>query len=114
MEAEGGFTVALDPTITPELRREGLARELVNRVQRLRKDAGLEVSDRIRLGVSGGAEVLDAVGAFDDFIRGETLAITVDTHEGGMDGDGYAAVREVDLDGVPGVIGIARAAGGAA
>jgi isoleucyl-tRNA synthetase len=50
---------ALDPTVTPELRLEGLARELVNRVQNLRKESGFEVSDRIRLGIFGHGEILD-------------------------------------------------------
>jgi len=108
VQAEGGFTVALDPALTPELRAEGLARELVNRVQRLRKDAGLEVSDRIRLGVSGGGEVRDALARFADFVAGETLALEVGVHDDGV--QGYAQVREVDLDGVPAVIGLERAA----
>ena len=51
VQEEGGFVVALDATVTPELRAEGVARELVSRVQRLRKEAGLQVSDRIRLRV---------------------------------------------------------------
>ena len=54
--SEDGITVVLDSTITDELLREGLARELVNRVQNLRKSAGLEVSDRIRLRASCGAD----------------------------------------------------------
>jgi isoleucyl-tRNA synthetase len=110
VEAEGGFTVALDPAITPELRREGVARELVNRIQRLRKDSGLEVSDRIRLAVSGDAEVRGAVGAHRDFIAGETLALEVEVGEA-PSGDELPFVREVDLDGVGAVIGIQRARG---
>ena len=48
---------ALDPTITPALRREGIARELVSRVQRMRKEAGLAVSDRIHLGIAADPEI---------------------------------------------------------
>ncbi|HEX2091454.1 MAG TPA: isoleucine--tRNA ligase [Longimicrobiaceae bacterium] len=108
VQAEGGFTVALDPTVTPELRAEGLARELVNRVQRLRKDAGLEVSDRIRLGVAGGGEVREALERFGNFIAGETLARELEVHADGLAPDGYTEVREVDLDGVPATIGVER------
>ncbi|HEX7241548.1 MAG TPA: class I tRNA ligase family protein, partial [Longimicrobiaceae bacterium] len=108
VQAEAGFTVALDPALTPELRAEGLARELVNRIQRLRKDSGLEVSDRIRLAVSGGAEVRDALARFGDFVTGETLATELRAEEGAPSADGYQ-VREVDLDGVPATIAIAKA-----
>jgi isoleucyl-tRNA synthetase len=107
--SEGPYTAALDPALTPELRAEGLARELVNRVQRLRKDAGLEVSDRIELAVSGGADVRNAVQAHRDFIRGETLAIELSVGDvPPPDGD-FSAVREVDLDGVTATLGLNRA-----
>ncbi|HEV2147068.1 MAG TPA: isoleucine--tRNA ligase [Longimicrobiaceae bacterium] len=109
VQAEGGFTAALDPTVTPELRAEGLARELVNRVQRLRKDAGLEVSDRIRLGVAGGGELRAALERFGDFVAGETLATELAVQADGLGDGGYAEVREVDLDGVPATIGVAKA-----
>jgi isoleucyl-tRNA synthetase len=74
VQEEGGYVVALDATVTPELRTEGLARELVSRVQRLRKEAGLVVSDRIRLAVHGSAEVESAVRAHRGYIAGEVLA----------------------------------------
>ena len=106
VQAEGGFTVALDPAITPELRAEGLARELVNRVQRLRKDSGLEVADRIRLRVSSGDELRRVVEEYRDFISGETLAPEVEA--AGLDGAAdFPFRREVDLDGVEAEIGIA-------
>jgi len=72
--SEGAITVALDTTITSELEREGLARELINRVQKQRKDMGLELSDRIVLHwepVDGMVEVMDGFGAY---IAGEVLA----------------------------------------
>ena len=104
---EGGFTVALDPTITPELRLEGLARELVNRVQNLRKETGLEVQDRIRLGIFGDGEILDVSSAWGPFVAGETLAVELET--GSLtDFEGYESSREVDLDGVAGTIALAR------
>jgi isoleucyl-tRNA synthetase len=108
VEAEGGFTIALDPTITAELRAEGLAREVVNRVQRLRKDSGLEVSDRIRLLVAGGEEVRSAVEQHREFVAGETLSTDIQIRDDAASIDG-AAKREVDLDGVPAVIGLERA-----
>ena len=70
----GGFVAALDPAVTPALRLEGLAREVVSRVQRLRKDAGLAVSDRIVLHVGGDPEVEAAVRAHGTWIAGEVLA----------------------------------------
>jgi isoleucyl-tRNA synthetase len=106
---EGGFTVALDPTITPELRLEGLARELVNRVQNLRKESGLEVQDRIRLGIFGDGEILDVTAAWGQTVADETLAVELETGSVN-DFEGYEASREVDLDGVAGTIALARVA----
>ncbi|MGZ8411398.1 MAG: DUF5915 domain-containing protein [Gemmatirosa sp.] len=74
VEEEGGVVVALNPRISPELRQEGMARELVSRVQRLRKDSGLDVSDRIRLVVRATAEVEDALRTHQEYIAGEVLA----------------------------------------
>ena len=71
---EGGITVALDIEVTPELRSEGLARELVNRIQQRRKDAGLEVTDRIALTLDGPQELQESVASNLDYIRAETLA----------------------------------------
>ena len=106
--AEGGFTLALDATVTPALRIEGLARELVNRVQNLRKESGLQVQDRIRLGVFGDGEMLDVEREWGEYIARETLAVELET--GSLtDYEGYEAEREVDLDGVTGVIALARA-----
>jgi isoleucyl-tRNA synthetase len=106
---EGGFTVALDATITPELRLEGLARELVNRVQNLRKETGLQVQDRIRLGIFGDGEILDVSREWGEFVAGETLAVELETGSV-TDFEGYEASREVDLDGVAGTVAIARVA----
>ncbi|GGL27019.1 isoleucine--tRNA ligase [Phycicoccus endophyticus] len=70
----GGGFVVLDTTVTPELAREGLARDLVRAVQQARKDAGLDVSDRILLEVSGDGEVEAALEAHGGLVAGETLA----------------------------------------
>ncbi len=77
VQTSGPFLVALDPTITPDLARDGLAREIVSRVQRLRKDAGYQYTTRIDLAVSGDAAVLDAVKSHAAFVQDETLAQTL-------------------------------------
>jgi len=69
----GGFVV-LDTSVTPELAAEGLARDLVRAVQQARRDAGLDVSDRIALTIGGSAEVVAAATTHRDLIAGETLA----------------------------------------
>ncbi|MEO0004793.1 MAG: isoleucine--tRNA ligase [candidate division WOR-3 bacterium] len=71
------FTVALDRTLTPELEYEGLARELVRRVQILRKNAGFNVTDRIILALSGNERLTAAIKMFSDYIRQETLALDI-------------------------------------
>jgi isoleucyl-tRNA synthetase len=69
-----GGVVTLDTAVTPELAAEGLARDVIRVVQQARRDAGLDVSDRIRLVLSGSPAVHHAVGAHRDFVRAETLA----------------------------------------
>ncbi|GAA5147131.1 isoleucine--tRNA ligase [Nocardioides marinquilinus] len=73
----GGGFVVLDTEVTPELAAEGTARDVVRAVQQARRDAGLDVSDRIALTVRGPAEVRDAVGAHEALVAGETLATSV-------------------------------------
>jgi len=75
--ADGGLTVALELELTEELRREGLARDLVRLVQDARKAAGLEVTDRIALGVEAGDDIAEALSAFRDYVAAETLATEV-------------------------------------
>jgi len=74
--------VALHSEVDDDLRQEGLAREVVNRVQNLRKRIGLGYTDRIRLGVSGDTAVTEAVTRFEDTIREETLTVEVGSPEG--------------------------------
>ena len=71
---EGGYLVGLDTSLTEALEREGLARELVRTVQEARKQAGLEVSDRITLRIEGSPEVAAALDAHRDYVMEETLA----------------------------------------
>ncbi|HUG40463.1 MAG TPA: isoleucine--tRNA ligase [Longimicrobiales bacterium] len=98
VESAEGYTVALDPALDEALRLEGLARELVNRVQRLRKDSGLEVSDRIRLRIGAADELRAAAERHREYIAGETLATSLDVGPlESADGDG---ARELDVDGM--------------
>jgi isoleucyl-tRNA synthetase len=105
VKAEGGYVAAIDPTITPELRREGVARELVNRVQRLRKELGYDVSDRIALMVAGDPAVLDAVQAHGDWIAGEVLATQLDVLPML---DATHAIHRLDLDGLAADVTLTR------
>ena len=70
---EGALTVALDVKISEELRKEGIARELVNRIQNLRKDSGFEVTDRIDVQLQNDAQVAAAIASNEDYIKSETL-----------------------------------------
>jgi len=72
--SEGNLTVALDIHVTPELRLEGIARELINRIQNLRKESGFEVTDKIELTVGRHPELAEALGKFGDYICIQTLA----------------------------------------
>lgn len=74
VSSEGGVTVALDITLSEELLSEGIARELVNRVQNLRKETGLEVTDRIILNIETSEAIRDAILNNQQYIKGEVLA----------------------------------------
>ena len=76
---EGPLTVALDVTITDALLREGTARELVNRIQNLRKDTGLEVTDKIRLVIEHREDIADALSDFGQYIAQQVLATEITT-----------------------------------
>ena len=82
VSSEGGLTVALDITIDDELKAEGLSRELVNRVQNLRKDTGLEVTDRITLFINANDALKGQLVENLDYIRTQTLAEEVVWNEG--------------------------------
>jgi len=96
VKEEAGYFTALDPVVTNELRLEGLARELVSRIQKLRKELGFAVSDRITLFVGAGAEIQEAVKAFQKWIADEVLAVRVSI---GDKIEGTHATHAFDLDG---------------
>ena len=100
-----GYVAAIDPVITTELRLEGIARELVNRVQRLRKELGLAVSDRISLAVSGDPGLAEAVAAHRDWISAEVLAPELASV---AVLDGSHAVHQLDLDGLAAAVTLTR------
>ncbi len=106
VKEEAGYFAALDPTVTRELRLEGLARELVSRIQRFRKESGFAVSDRIRLVVAADREVEEAVAAFRKWIADEVLALEV--RVGGQIDSKYAT-HAFDLEGQRVTVAIERA-----
>lgn len=71
---DGDITVALDITITPELKNEGMARELINRIQNLRKSADYEITDKVKIVLESRSEVVDAIASFGDYIASQVLA----------------------------------------
>jgi isoleucyl-tRNA synthetase len=90
---EGGITVALDITLTDELKREGIARDFVNRIQNLRKDMGLEVLDKISIDVQKSEASIDAaITEFQQYISAETQATQLNLV------DSVADATEVDMD----------------
>jgi isoleucyl-tRNA synthetase len=91
--SDQGVTVALDVTLTDELKQEGIARDIVNRIQNLRKDLGLEVQDKIKLLVAdSNAEVNAAIALFGSYIQEETQAISLSV--GKLEGE----VTVLDMD----------------
>ena len=103
VESAEGLTVALDTKLTPELINEGLAREFVNRVQNMRKDAGLSVTDRIRIYFESSNRLSEAVTRMSDYIKSETLATQMYTGR-----DSAAHWQQWEIDGEPCGIGISK------
>ena len=91
---DGSLTVALDIQLTPELLEEGIARELINRIQNMRKDSGFEVTDKIRILIQKHPAIDAAVENFGDFIANQTLGINIEL----ADQVNGAGSKEVDLD----------------
>jgi isoleucyl-tRNA synthetase len=86
-------TVALDITITEDLRKEGIARDIVNRIQNMRKDAGMEVQDKIKISIKTPEELIDsALQANKEYICNETQALSLDLVPNLADG------KEVEMD----------------
>jgi isoleucyl-tRNA synthetase len=96
--AEGGLTLALDLEVTPDLRLEGLARDVVRLVQDARKAAGLDVTDRIELAVDASGEVAEAVAAHREWIAREVLATRLE--DGSREGWEGAGHQRAELEGV--------------
>ncbi len=93
--SENGLTVALDITLTEELRQEGLSRDIVNRIQNLRKDRGLQVQDRIAIEVATQDELMkSAIQSFDDYIKMETQARSIQFMDSPHDAEIF------DIDGI--------------
>jgi isoleucyl-tRNA synthetase len=106
VESEAGYTIALDPHVDESLRKEGIAREIVSRVQRLRRDSGLEVSDRIQLTIVTTGEALAAIETHREYIAHETLAaemIVVSTAPADDE-----KLQAVELDGMRARIAVER------
>ena len=92
LEREGSHAVALEVALDDDLRREGLAREIVHAVQTARRDAGLEISDRIDLHLDGDEELLAAARAHEGYLSGEVLALLV-TYGAGANGHVAVTVK---------------------
>jgi isoleucyl-tRNA synthetase len=91
-EAEG-YTLVLDTRLTPELIQAGLAREVVHRIQTMRKDAGFEVQDRIVTHYDAGSELAAVFDRFGDYIRGETLSVALSANG---DGSGHGWSGQIE------------------
>jgi len=102
VERSGTHAVALNMELDGELKLEGLAREVVHAIQNARKEAGLNVEDRISLALAGAPELLDAVRAHEEYVTGETLATSL-SYDGA--GGGEAAL----IEGMPLTIAVERA-----
>jgi isoleucyl-tRNA synthetase len=102
-ESEGGDVLVLQTQLTPELVEEGLARELVHQVQQLRKEAGFEVADRIRLFYQGDGLVAEVIRKHAGYIAQETLAVEI---QAGV--EGAEVTKRLDVDGYEIVVGVTR------
>jgi isoleucyl-tRNA synthetase len=102
----GRYFAAIDPTVTPALRREGAAREVVSAVQRLRKAANLLVGDRISLWVGGAPDIESAAREYQDWIADEVLAVSLAV--GGEPGPEHHATQAVEVDGAAGRIALTK------
>jgi isoleucyl-tRNA synthetase len=108
VQEHAGFGVALDPDVTPALRQEGWAREVISRLQRLRKEAGLAVSDRIRVRLGAAAEVTAALLVHQGWIADEVLATTLQVVEEAV---ALEAAHGAEQEGAPTPTGAAAQVG---
>ena len=94
---EGPLTIALDVQVTEDLKKEGVARELINRIQNLRKDSGFEVTDKIEVIIFADGNVRDevesALQVYKDYVSAQTLALSIEVHDAGEAPEGAADVE---------------------
>ena len=90
---EGTLTIALDITLTEELRQEGMARELVNRIQNLRKQSGFEVSDRIRILIEPQPALSAVLQTYGATIAKEVQAVSIEEQSG------FTPTQQLEIDG---------------
>ena len=95
--SDNGLTVALDVTLTPELEAEGMARELVNRIQNIRKTRNFNVTDQIAVTLENHPEVASAVESFGGYIRRETLSATLSLADNVTEGEVLELPNEAQL-----------------
>ena len=93
---DGNITVALDVTVTPELRNEGMARELINRIQNIRKGNDFDITDKVSVELTDIPEIRDAVNSFGDYIAGQVLAESIILSDK-LEGDD---AKDLELDGL--------------
>lgn len=92
--SEGRLTIALDVTLTPELIQEGIARELINRIQNLRKDSGFDVTDKISIEIQEHSSIKEAINVHQNYIATQTLAQSIEWVEKFND----TLAKEVEID----------------
>ena len=93
---EGNVTVALDVTVTPELKLEGTARELINRIQNLRKDNGYEITDRINVALTALPEIEETIAKYGDYISSQVLADSLVVKPEGEMPSGSVELEDID------------------
>jgi len=103
VESDGGLTVALDTELNDELRAEGIAREFVNRIQNMRKDARFQVTDRIAIFYRAGERIDRVVQSMASYIKNETLAVELSGH---LETGEYSST--FDINGEPVEAAVAR------
>ena len=109
VEQEGDLVLGLTTELTPDLIREGLARELVHHIQNTRKTAGLEIADRIEVWIAAGQEIAEMLAEHSDYVKREILAVTLTLDQAGGPIEG-AFEQELKINGLPATVWIRKAA----
>jgi isoleucyl-tRNA synthetase len=118
VERDGGVAVAISTRLSPELVQEGLARELVHHIQNTRKAADFQIDDRIRLWVGGPAEIAEMLAVHGDWVKKETLAVSLDVSAAGAPGgtgdatpagDAGSYREELKVNSLPVTVEVAKA-----